>query len=183
MTNSEMNKVFFLDRDGVINIDGDYVSTVEDFQFLDGVFDSCRIILSQGYKIILITNQSGIGRGFYTEEQFFELTHWMLHKFKEERIDVTDVYFCPHHPTDAAEPYKVDCDCRKPKPGMILQAKGEHNIDLTQSVLVGDRLSDIASGQSAGVGFMYLVSSAPKADSDYVTCANLLDVVQQYFKL
>ena len=86
MTTSKMNKAFFLDRDGVINIDGDYVSTIEDFQLIDGVFEACKIILSQGYKIIIITNQSGIGRGYYTEEQFFELNRWMIDKFKAEFI-------------------------------------------------------------------------------------------------
>ena len=178
-----MNKAFFLDRDGVINIDGDYVSTIENFKFIDGVFDACRIILSQGYKIIVITNQSGIGRGFYTEEQFLGLNHWMLHKFQEEGIDVTDVYFCPHHPTGALNPYRVDCDCRKPKPGMILKAKEQHNIDLKESVLVGDRHSDIASGKSAGIYSLYLINNGYNNDTDCSICCDLLDSVRQYFKI
>tara|TARA_R110001583_G_scaffold131271_1_gene282990 strand:- start:395 stop:946 length:552 start_codon:yes stop_codon:yes gene_type:complete len=183
MTTSKMNKAFFLDRDGVINIDGDYVSTIEDFQLIDGVFEACKIILSQGYKIIIITNQSGIGRGYYTEEQFFELNRWMIDKFKGGGIHLTDVYFCPHHPTDAVEPYNIDCECRKPKPGMIQKAKVQHDIDLVKSVLVGDRLSDITSGKSAGVGTLYLVSDGKKVESDAYKCHSLLDAVQQFFNL
>lgn len=178
-----MSKAFFLDRDGVINIDSDYVSIIEDFQFIDGVFDACRTILSGGYKIIIITNQSGIGRGFYTEEQFFELNQWMLHRFEEEGIDVTDVYFCPHHSSAGLGAYKFDCECRKPKPGMILNAKADHGIDLRQSVLVGDRLSDITSGKSAGISSLYLVDNSSKVEADYSICSNLLDAVRQYFKL
>jgi D-glycero-D-manno-heptose 1,7-bisphosphate phosphatase len=178
-----MNKAFFLDRDGVINIDSNYVNTMEHFQFIGGVFDACRIIQSHGYKIIVITNQSGIARGLYTKEQFFELNRWMLLKFKEENIDVTDVYFCPHHSVDGLGLYKIDCECRKPKPGMILKAKKQHSIDLTKSILVGDRLSDIGAGKSAGVCTLYLVNSATQADGDYFTCNNLLDAVCHYFNI
>ena len=178
-----MNKAFFLDRDGVINIDGNYVCEIDNFQFTKGLYKACKIIQSYGYKIIVITNQSGIGRGFYTKEQFFELNRWMLRSLQEEGIDVTDVYFCPHHPTDALSPYNVDCECRKPKPGMILKAKEEHNIDLRQSVLVGDRLSDIASGKSAGIHSLYIVDKVSKAEVDCFTCSNLLDAVEHYFKL
>ena len=155
-----MNKAFFLDRDGVINIEKNYVNKIDDFEFIDGVFDACRIILSQGFKIVVITNQSGIGRGLYTQEQFFELNSWMLYKFKQESIDV---YYCPHHPTDALVSYNVDCECRKPKPGMILKTKKQYSINLTQSVLVGDRISDIISSKSAGINSLYLISNLKKS--------------------
>lgn len=180
-TDHKINKAFFLDRDGVINTELDYVSTAESFHFINGVFDACRIILSQGYQIIVITNQSGIARGYYTLSQFSELNTWMLREFKKERIDVTEVYFCPHHSIAGLGAYKVECECRKPKPGMILRAKNEHNIDLAQSVLVGDHVSDIEAGENAGIGSLFLVDHANKENSVANPCQNLLDAVHHYF--
>ena len=178
-----MNKAFFLDRDGVINTELDYVCESEHFHFINGVFDACRIILSQGYKIIVITNQSGIARGYYTLNQFSELNTWMLQEFQKEGIEVTDVYFCPHHPNIGLAAYIEDCECRKPKPGMILRAKNEHNLDLEQSVLVGDRISDIEAGSNAGISSLFLVDAAGKKNSIASSCQNLLDAVHHYFKI
>jgi D-glycero-D-manno-heptose 1,7-bisphosphate phosphatase len=180
-TDHKMNKAFFLDRDGVINTELDYVSTAESFHFINGVFDACRIILSQGYQIIVITNQSGIARGYYTLSQFSELNAWMLREFKKERIDVTEVYFCPHHAIAGLGAYKVECECRKPKPGMILKAKNEHNIDLAQSVLVGDHVSDIEAGENAGIGSLFLVGPANEENSIANPCQSLFDAVHHYF--
>lgn len=182
-TDNKMNKAFFLDRDGVINTELNYVSTSEYFHFINGVFDACRIILSQGYKIIIITNQSGIARGYYTLNQFSELNIWMLKEFQKEEIDVTDVYFCPHHPLIGLAAYVEDCECRKPKPGMILRAKNEHNLDLAQSVLVGDRISDIEAGSNAGIGSLFLVDVADKRNLVASPCNNLLDAVHHHFKI
>jgi D-glycero-D-manno-heptose 1,7-bisphosphate phosphatase len=180
-SDNKMNKAFFLDRDGVINIELNYVGAPENFHFINGVFDACRIILSHGYRLIIITNQSGIARGYYTLSQFSELNAWMLREFKKERIDVTEVYFCPHHPIAGLGAYKVECECRKPKPGMILRAKNEHNIDLAQSVLVGDHVSDIEAGENAGIGSLFLVDPANKKNSVANPCQNLLDAVHHYF--
>jgi len=182
-TDNKMNKAFFLDRDGVINTELDYVYASEHFHFINGVFDACRIILSQGYKIIVITNQSGVARGYYTLNQFSELNAWMLQEFQKEGIDITDVYFCPHHPHIGLAPYMQDCECRKPKPGMILRAQNEHNLDLAQSVLVGDRISDIAAGSNAGIGSLFLVDVAGQNNSIASSCHNLLDAVHHHFKI
>lgn len=176
------NSAFFLDRDGVINTEKDYVYRVDDFDFIDGIFDACQALNKAGYKIIIITNQAGIGRGYYTEKDFSNLTHWMLEKFKQNNVAIEGVYFCPHHPTHGKGKYLQSCTCRKPEPGMLHQAALEHNINLKKSFLVGDKISDIKAGQTAGVGRCFFVKTGkPIPDKDSV-CANgdfntLLDVV------
>ena len=146
------HKAIFLDRDGVINADKDYVSKPEDIVFVDGVFDFCRQAQEAGYMLIVITNQSGIGRGLFSEEDFEGLMYWMQEQFTLEDCPLTDWYFCPHHPTEGKGDYKKECDCRKPRPGMILSAAGDWEIDLPHSILIGDKESDIEAGKAAGVG-------------------------------
>ncbi|MFN7900421.1 MAG: D-glycero-alpha-D-manno-heptose-1,7-bisphosphate 7-phosphatase [Synechococcaceae cyanobacterium] len=146
----------FLDRDGVINIDKGYVYRREDIIFVDGIFELCRAALRHGYSIIIITNQAGIGRGYYSEADFATLTEWMIGKFAEQDVEIAAVYYCPHHPVHGIGPYKTDSPFRKPRPGMILQAAKEHCIDLARSMLVGDKISDIEAGSAAGVGRLVL---------------------------
>jgi D-glycero-D-manno-heptose 1,7-bisphosphate phosphatase len=150
----------FLDRDGVVNVDHGYVCRPEDFQFIDGIFDLCRAAQRQGYLIVVITNQAGIGRGYYSEADFAALTAWMVERFAAEGITIDGVYFCPFHPEHGVGPYKADAPCRKPNPGMILQAAEEHGIDLARSMLVGDKPSDIQAGVAAGVGRLFLYRPA-----------------------
>lgn len=152
-----MNKAAFLDRDGTINVNKGYVHKVEDFEFILGIFELCRLFQDQGYNIIIISNQSGIGRGYYTVKQFLALIHWMIRQFNYQAITISKHYFCPHHPTQGLGSYKRKCDCRKPEPGMILQAQKELNLDLGKSILVGDRITDIEAGQKAGVGRNFLI--------------------------
>jgi len=147
-----MSKALFLDRDGIINIEKNYVYRVEDFEFTQGIFEVCRYYKKQGYLIFVITNQAGIARGYYTEADFATLTVWMVNQFKERGIEITKVYHCPHHPDFTGE-----CACRKPNPGMILQAQKEFNLNLPQSILIGDKQSDIDAGKNAGVGENILV--------------------------
>ena len=142
----------FLDRDGVINIDHGYVSKKEHFEFIDGIFDICRVANRLNYLICVVTNQAGIGRGYYTEKEFLELTDWMCGVFIIEGCKVDQVYWCPTHPDHGIGKYRVDSCFRKPWPGMILRAAQEHGIDLSKSVLVGDKESDIQAGIAAGVG-------------------------------
>ncbi|MEA2029862.1 MAG: D-glycero-beta-D-manno-heptose 1,7-bisphosphate 7-phosphatase [Campylobacterota bacterium] len=149
-----MKPALFLDRDGVINIEKDYLYKIEDFEFIDGVFDTCRYFQSKGYIIVVITNQSGIDRGYYSHDDFKILSDWMVDAFKQEGIDITKVYYCPHHPSISGK-----CSCRKPNSGMIVDAQKEFNIDLAHSLLVGDKMSDIEAGQKAGVGENYLIST------------------------
>lgn len=146
-----MKKCLFLDRDGVINEDRGYVHKVEDFVFKAGIFELCKDYISKGFIIIVVTNQSGIGRGYYTEEDFHVLTDWMKQQFLNEGITLTDVFYCPYHP-DGLGKYKEDSFNRKPNPGMILEAAEKYNIDLKSSVLIGDRETDMEAGKRAGVG-------------------------------
>ncbi|WOH37866.1 D-glycero-beta-D-manno-heptose 1,7-bisphosphate 7-phosphatase [Thalassotalea fonticola] len=153
-----MNRALFLDRDGIINVDHGYVYKPEEFEFVDGIFDVCRHAQDLGLQLIVITNQSGIARGKYTEEQFLTLTDWMKKEFLKERIIITDVFFCPHHPTKGLDAYKLACKCRKPEPGMIFKAAQKHKIDLKQSIFIGDKVSDIKAAENAGVHNRILVS-------------------------
>ena len=147
-----MNRAaLFLDRDGVINIDHAYVYKKEDFEFVDGIFELCRRAKQHGFLICVVTNQAGIGRGYYTEANFLELTDWMCTVFCSEGAAIDKVYFCPTHPVHGIGEYKVDSTFRKPGPGMILQAAQDLDIDLARSILVGDKESDIEAGTSAGV--------------------------------
>ena len=142
----------FLDRDGVINHNHGYVHKREDFDFIEGIFDVARHAYQQNYKLVVITNQAGIGRGYYTEEQFHRLTDWMCQQFSDAGAPINKVYFSPYHPTAGLGHYLKDDVSRKPYPGMILQAQKDLSIDLSRSVLIGDKVSDIQAGTMAGVG-------------------------------
>ena len=146
-----MRKAAFLDRDGVINIDHAYVSRREDFEFVDGVLEAAGRLVAAGYALVLVTNQSGIGRGYYTEEDFEALNIYMCRVFEEAGAPIAGIYFCPHHPEKAIGQYRVACTCRKPQPGMLLRAAHEMGLDLTQSVMFGDKDSDMKAAQAAGV--------------------------------
>lgn len=152
-----MKKALFLDRDGVINKEKNYLYKIEDFEFIDAVFETCRYFQEKGYLIIIITNQAGIARGKYSEEDFETLTEWMLDEFKKNSVAITKVYHCPHHPDFTGE-----CECRKPNPGMLLKAQKDFEIDMKNSILVGDKESDIEAGLRAGVLKNYLISPGHK---------------------
>lgn len=150
-------KALFLDRDGVINREKDYVHRVEDFEFVDGIFELCRAAQAQGYLPVVITNQSGIGRGYYSEAQFQELTAWMKREFALHGVEIARVYHCPYHPDAGIGEYRAESFDRKPNPGMILRAEQDLDLDLARSVLVGDRKSDMQAGEAAGVGCRVLL--------------------------
>ena len=143
-----MRKALFLDRDGVINVDSGYVHDVGEFVFIEGIFDFCRFAESKGYMLIVVTNQSGIGRKLFSEEDFRVLTEYMLAQFKEQGVEIADVFYCPD----------LESEDRKPNPGMFLKAQTKWNIDMPHSVSVGDREGDIEAGLSAGVGKNLLFS-------------------------
>ena len=152
-------KALFLDRDGVINEDAGYVYRREDFVFKDGVFEALRGFVQAGYALVVVTNQSGIGRGYDTLEQFDELCGFMLGEFEKEGVKIEKIYFCPHAP-------EADCLCRKPKPGMLIKAANELNIDLAGSIMIGDKDSDVQAGQSAGVGVNLKLGDRLKSVAD-----------------
>lgn len=176
-------KAAFLDRDGVINIDHAYVHKPEDFQFIDGVFEACRKLQAMGYLLIVATNQSGIGRGYYTEKDFADLCDWMKAEFKREGVDIADIFFCPHHPEKALGAYRLDCDCRKPKPGMLLAAQKKWNIDMKTSLMAGDKAADMQAALAAGVATRILVGKDGHAKPASIpectnTAKNLLEAVE-----
>jgi len=152
-------KAAFLDRDGVINLDRAYVHQWDEFEFVPGAVDAMRRLREAGYVLIVVTNQSGLARGMYTEDQFQALTTHMRAALKEAGAEVEAVYHCPHHPKGTVPGLAVDCDCRKPEPGMILRAAREHGLSLADSFMVGDKPSDIEAARAAGVGRAYIVQS------------------------
>ena len=157
MTVANGKRAVFLDRDGVINVDNGYVSQRDDFEFIDGVIDACKVLKEKGYLLVVITNQSGIARGYFSEEQFHTLTEWMDWSLADRGVDLDGIYYCPHHAEKGLGEYKIDCDCRKPKPGMLINAIADLDIDASQSILIGDKASDIQAGLAAGIKTNYLV--------------------------
>ena len=157
IVSGNINKALFVDRDGVINREKDYVCRVEDFEFITGVMEALKKVAVLGYKIIVISNQAGIARGYYSEEDFHRITEWMRGEFRKKGVEVTDVYYDPTHPEYGTGKYKRVSARRKPAPGMILDAVRDHRINLQQSALVGDKLTDIEAGRRAGVKHLFLV--------------------------
>jgi len=170
---STLRKALFLDRDGVINVEKNYVYRIEDFEFVEGIFDLCACAQSLGFKLIVITNQAGIGRGYYTEADFTQLTQWMLEQFASHEICIDRVYHCPFHPTAGIGAYRRDSFHRKPNPGMILDARDALDLDLSCSVLVGDKDSDIAAGIAAGVKHNLRLAHTEKRDPDRLVFPSL----------
>lgn len=141
----------FLDRDGVINHDSGYTSSAENFEFVDGIFELCRAASQSGYLLIVVTNQAGIARGYYSEQDFLTLTEWMYQRFEEEGAPLTDVFHCPYHPEHGVGHYKQDSFDRKPNPGMLLRAVKKYGLDLGHSIMIGDKDSDMQAAKNAGV--------------------------------
>ena len=149
----------FLDRDGVINVDTGYVYQVDDFVFIEGVIEALLKLKQKGYLLVVVTNQSGIARGYFTEEQFMNLTEWIDWSLADRGIDLDGIYFCPHHPSEGDDHYRKSCACRKPGPEMILDAAKHLKIDLPASYMVGDKPSDMKAAINAGVGHKVLVET------------------------
>lgn len=146
------SKALFLDRDGVINKEINYLFKIEDFIFNRGIFKLCKEYQKKGYKLIVITNQAGIARGYYSEKDFNNLTNWMIDEFSKRKITIDKVYHCPHHPN-----FTGLCSCRKPEIGLIKKAQVEFNLNLSKSILIGDKMSDIQAGKNAGIGSNILI--------------------------
>ena len=173
------SRALFLDRDGVINTDRGYVYLKEEFEFTTGIFDICKLASSLEYKLIVITNQAGIGRGYYTEDQFKELNDWMCSEFKKNGVRINKVYYSPYHPEYGLGSYKVDHISRKPNPGMIHEAELEFNLDLGKSLLVGDRYTDILAGIAAGINWNILMTDTSPVELnniEYLTVQKLEEV-------
>ena len=169
-------KTIFLDRDGVINKEVNYLHKIKDFQFIDGIFEACQYLENLDYRIIIITNQSGISRGYYTELDFQILTDWMILQFKNNNISILDVFHCPHLPN-------TDCDCRKPKPGMLLEAKSKYNIDMQKSWFIGDTETDIIAANNSNITNTILVKSGHKINENETNAKFVLESINESRKV
>src|SRR5215471_3966518 len=153
-------RALFLDRDGVINVDHGYVHRVDRFEFVPGIFDLVRFWTNDLQQpVVVATNQSGIGRGYFDERAYADLTDWMRERFAAERAPIARVYHCPYHPQHGVGEYRRDHPWRKPNPGMFLQAASDLDLDLAQSAILGDKINDIEAGEAAGIGLRILVAS------------------------
>ena len=169
-------KVIFLDRDGVVNQEVGYVYKTSAFKFIDGIFQACQYFQSHGYKMVIITNQSGISRGYYSENDFKILTEWMLKQFLIEDINILDVLHCPHGPESR-------CSCRKPSPGMLLRAKSLYNIDMQYSWMIGDKEEDIKTANAAGINNTILVKSGHAIDEQNSNAKYILKSIQESIEI
>lgn len=172
------NKALFLDRDGVINEDKGYVHKKDDFIFVSGIFDLCKYAGDKGYRIIVVTNQAGIGKGFYTTADFLLLNSWMCEKFAEHGICISKVFYCPYHIDAVIPEFKKAHFCRKPNPGMLYQARDQFDLDLPLCAMVGDRMTDVAAGMAAGVRTNILLGSeaSESTSSGYHSVSTLIEV-------
>lgn len=153
------NRALFLDRDGIINEDVNYLHRKEDFKFIPGIFDLCRTAVEHGFLLIIVTNQSGIARGYYSEDDFMKLTEWMFSEFANQGVQLTKLYACPHLATADLPEYRLDCPARKPNPGMLLKAQNEFDLDMVECAFVGDKESDMEAGTRAGIRKLFLLKS------------------------
>jgi len=158
MTLPTSNKALFLDRDGVVNHEVGYLSRAEDVRWMDGIIPLCLTAQSLGYKLVVVTNQSGIARGLYTEQDFQTLMSFMRSVLSRDGVTLDAVYHCPYHPREGIGEYKREHEDRKPSPGMLRRAARDLSLDLTRSILVGDRCSDIAAANAAGLQQAFLLA-------------------------
>ncbi len=157
-------KAVFLDRDGVINVDHGYISRWEDFEFIPGAIAGMKLLQDHGYLLIIVTNQSGIARGFFSRDDYRKLTDAYRSFLLVRGVVIDGIYHCPHHPKFPKGAINQSCDCRKPQPGLIYKAVANHNIILDESVLIGDKISDILAASNAGIPNRFLLSTDENMD-------------------
>ena len=163
-------KILFLDRDGVINREINYLHKISDFEFIEGVFESLKYIQNLGYKLIIVSNQSGIGRGMYDLKDFETLNNWMLKEFEKYNIKILDVYICPHSPDE-------NCSCRKPKDGLFRIAFSEYKVEKKSSWMIGDSERDIVAARKAGIENTILVRSGHKIEENRTAASYVIDSI------
>jgi D-glycero-D-manno-heptose 1,7-bisphosphate phosphatase len=171
-------RALFLDRDGVLNEEVGYLYRPEEVRWVEGAFPLCRTAMELGYKLIIVTNQSGIARGMYGEPHFHALMDWMRVELARERVRVDGVYFCPFHPEHGVGEYRKEHEDRKPGPGMLLRAAREHGLDLERSVMVGDRCSDVGAANAAGLRQAFLLrgTESVPCPGEYMAIGSLAEV-------
>jgi len=160
MTDAFSQKALFLDRDGIINIDHGYVSKIENFEFTEGIFELIQLFIEKDYLLFIVTNQSGIGRGYYTLNDFEVLNQWMIKRLKSKNIEIQSVHYCPHAPEE-------NCMCRKPQIGMVNEILKNNNINLSSSWLIGDKQSDIDLSHNADIKHCIAITHTNIHNADY----------------
>lgn len=176
-----MKKVIFLDRDGTINVEKSYLHKWEDFEFEKNVIEGLKELKKMGYEFIVVTNQSGIARGYYSEEDLKALNSEMVKELKKYDIDILECYYCPHHPDKGLDEYRKDCECRKPNPGMLLEGIKKYSVDIKNSFMIGDKKSDLEAGKKAGLKSILVLTGYGKNVEDdvkeeYLIAKDLLDI-------
>ncbi len=183
-----MEKAVFLDRDGTINEEMGYINHISRFKIFPFTSEAIKIFTSCGYKVFVITNQAGLARGYFNEDVLNEVNERLLDYLNKNQAHIEKIYFCPHLKDAVVEKYKKDCECRKPKPGMILKAKKEYAIDLSQSFMIGDRYKDIEFGKKQGLKTIMVLTGYGmgefthqkqfwKIQPDFI-CKNLLEAAK-----
>src|SRR3990170_3023018 len=168
-------KPVFLDRDGTIVVHEPYLSSPDQLKLLPNAAEGIRLFKESGYLVIVITNQSGIARGFFDEERLTLIHKKLMSMLKDEGVEIDDIYYCPHYTEGVVEEYKLDCDCRKPKPKMLLDAAKKHNIDLIQSLMIGDSEVDMLAGKNAGCKCVLIKNGC--TDSTNTASITMMDYV------
>lgn len=183
-----MRRAVFLDRDGTINVEKDYLYRIEDFEFIDGAVQAIRLLNEAGFFVAIVSNQSGVARGYYTEEDVELLHRHIAEKLEDEGARVDAWMYCPHHPNGRGS-YSLPCGCRKPLPGMLIEVASRYNIDLDTSIMIGDKLADIGAGNAAGCRTILvrtgygaeqenLVSSLTEVYDDLLEAVKSLNITQ-----
>jgi D-glycero-D-manno-heptose 1,7-bisphosphate phosphatase len=175
---TQQNRGLFLDRDGIINEEIGYLNDPADVRFVSGIFSLCRVAQALGYRLMVVTNQSGIARGYYSEADFHRLMDWMKQQFEHEGIRLDAVYFCPYHPEHGIGEYRRDHEDRKPGAGMLRQGAREFDLTLARSVMIGDRCSDIAAANTAGLKQAFLLAGTESMEcgGTYLGVSTLAEV-------
>ncbi len=178
-----MNKACFLDRDGVVNEEVNYLHEPEKVKLCTGTVEAIKLLRQHGYKVIVISNQSGVARGYFSVEELKSVEARLNELLAEQGVSIDATYYCFHYPEGSIPEYAKDCDCRKPKPGMLLQAAKDFDIDLSSSFMIGDRISDLEAGFNAGCPACALVRSGHGAGQDLSKIKNggtALDTAEIY---
>jgi D-glycero-D-manno-heptose 1,7-bisphosphate phosphatase len=174
-----MKRAVFIDRDGTINVEKEYLYLIDDFEFIPGAPEAIRLLNEAGFLVVVVTNQSGIARGYYTEEDVLHLHRHIAAQLETVGARVDAWYFCPHHPSGRGS-YALTCRCRKPLPGMLLEAASRFDIDLASSVMIGDKLADVGAGLAAGCRTILVRTGYGTTDELHVppktnVCNDLMD--------
>ena len=174
-----MNPAIFLDRDGTINVDREYLCSIGECEYLDGVIEALRELNQMGFKLIIVTNQSGIARGYFTESDYLQFMNWMIADLKDKGISIDGQYYCPHLPGATVKKYDMICACRKPATELYFRAIKEKNIDIDHSFAVGDRLRDLEICKGTKIRGILLKKNREYVETDfpYVICSNWIETL------